>query len=261
VYVPKLDLWLDGTAEHHGSRELPFEDQDALALRLTREGPLLTRTPVVAAPLNSLTEKLRVALDGDGRAKISAALELRGAAFAPAYRREFEAAHHRDERFAAVVDDRFPTSEIDSASFTGLDDLEGAISVRYEASVASLGRVGGDEMLVAVDRGERLSERYTALAARRYPLEVGPRRVVSRESTVETPPGFRVARAPEAVRIETEFGSLVLDAAVRDGAVRVSRRFELDVHEVAPEAYPRFAAFCRAVDQALAAPIVFARSP
>jgi hypothetical protein len=112
-----------------------------------------------------------------------------------------------------------------------------------------------------VDRGERLSERYAALGARMYPLDLGARRVVSRESTVEVPPGFRVARLPDAARIETEFGSLRLDAAIEGGAVRLSRRFELAVHEITPEAYPRFAAFCRAVDHALAAPIVFERSP
>jgi transglutaminase-like putative cysteine protease len=261
AYVPKLDLWLDGTAAHHGSRELAFEDQDALALRLTRDGPLLTRTPSAAAKDNSLTERLRVSLDADGRAHVSTSLELRGAAFAPAYRREFEAVHHRGERFAAVVADRFPGSEIESASFAGLDALEGPVRVRYEAAVASLGRVSGREMRVAVDKGERLSERYAALAARSYPLEIGARRVVTRESTVEVPPGFRVARLPDAARIETEFGALRLDAAIAGGAVRLTRRFELDAYEITPEAYPRFAAFCRAVDQALAAPIVFERSP
>jgi hypothetical protein len=32
VYVPGYDLWLDGTAEYAGSRELPLEDQGAMAL-------------------------------------------------------------------------------------------------------------------------------------------------------------------------------------------------------------------------------------
>lgn len=261
VHVPKLGLWLDGTAEHHGSRELPFEDQGALALRLTREGPVLTRTPVAAAADSSLTERLRASIDGDGRARIAATLELRGAGFAPAYRREFETSSNRDERFAAVAADRFPGSEIASASFAGLEALEGAVRVRYEATVASLGRPSGGGMLVSIDKGERLQERYASLPAREHSLEIGPRRVVSREAIVEVPNGFRVARTPERTRIETEFGSLELDASGSDGSVRVTRRFELDAHEVAPEAYQRFAAFCRDVDQALAAPIVFERSP
>jgi hypothetical protein len=261
AYVPALDLWLDGTAAHHGAAELPFEDQDALALRISRGGPVLTRTPATAAADSSLSERIRVALDAGGDARVEAALELRGAAYAPAYRREFEAANNRMERFAAVVTDRFPGSEVGSASFAGLGDAGAPVRVRYQAKVASLGRIDGGEMRVVVDRGERLSARYAALAARRYPLEVGPRRTVSRAAVVEVPAGFRVARLPAAVRIETEFGSLALEAAAAGDAVRLSRRFQLAAYSIAPEAYPRFAAFCRDVDRALAAPIVLERAP
>ena len=37
VYVPKYELWLDGTAEYAG-RELPLEDQGALTLTVSLSG-------------------------------------------------------------------------------------------------------------------------------------------------------------------------------------------------------------------------------
>jgi hypothetical protein len=261
VYVPELDLWLDGTAEHHGSRELPFEDQDVPALRLTEAGPLATRTPATPPGDNSFSEELVVALDPDGRARISAALELCGASFAPAYRHEFEAESNRRDQFAAVVADRFPGATLDAAAFEGLDRLEAPVRVEYRATLPALGKRSGEEMSVLVDRGERLAARYAATASRRFPLEVGPRRVVARRATIEVPKGYRVARLPAATRIETEFGSLVLTATAEGSSVRISRRYELSVYEVAPEAYAGFAAFCRAVDGALAQPLVLVRTP
>lgn len=262
AYVPELDLWLDGTAGYHGSRELPFQDQGVLALRLAEAGPVLARTPVAPAGDSSLEEELRVSLDRDGGARAEAVLAVRGAAFAPAYRHEFEAESLRAERFGAVAAERFPGARIESVSFEGLADPEGEVRVRYAASVPSLGALEGDRMIVAVDRGERLAGRYASTASRRLPLEVGQRRIVERRATISPPPGFRAVGVPGSARIETPFGSLALDARIGPGGeARVSRRFELSVHEVPPGDYPRFAAFCRDVDRALAAPVIFERAP
>jgi cellulose synthase operon protein C len=262
AYVPELDLWLDGTAEHHGSRELPFEDQGVIALRIAPEGPILTRTPVAAAEQSALEERLRVSLDASGNARARASLELRGPAYAPAYRREFAAESNRKERFAAVLAERFPGSEVAAISIEGLEAPERPVRVSYEASISALGKSSEGRMSIAIDRGERLAQRYVTAAARRAPLEVGPRRVVARDAEIEVPPGFRVARLPDEARVETEFGSLTLSAAVdAKGVVRLSRRFVLDTYEVAPEAYAGFSAFCRAVDRALAAPVVLERVP
>ena len=38
VYVPKLDRYLDGTAEFSGTRELPVQDQGVMVLRVGPRG-------------------------------------------------------------------------------------------------------------------------------------------------------------------------------------------------------------------------------
>ncbi|MCP4679517.1 MAG: DUF3857 domain-containing protein [Deltaproteobacteria bacterium] len=47
VHVPGLDLWLDGTAEHHGPAEFPFGDQDAPSLRIRKTEVLYADTPAM----------------------------------------------------------------------------------------------------------------------------------------------------------------------------------------------------------------------
>src|SRR4029077_3678553 len=68
VYVPKYDLYLDGTAEFSGSDELPAQDQDIPVL-LVADGRL-ARTPVLPAVRNEVEIRAQVALDGTGGAKV-----------------------------------------------------------------------------------------------------------------------------------------------------------------------------------------------
>ena len=45
AYVPSLDLYLDGTAEDHGSTELPAGDRGALALRVNEGKAQIVHLP------------------------------------------------------------------------------------------------------------------------------------------------------------------------------------------------------------------------
>ncbi len=67
VYVPKYDLFLDGTAEFSGADELPAQDQDIPVL-IVNEGKL-KRTPVLSAAHNRVATELHVQLDGNGAAQ------------------------------------------------------------------------------------------------------------------------------------------------------------------------------------------------
>ena len=81
AYVPKYDLYLDGTAEFSGSRELPWQDQGVLALHIdaaaascaarpcSRTDSNLTRAP---EPLGASSRPATVRVDEE--------LELRGQA-------------------------------------------------------------------------------------------------------------------------------------------------------------------------------------
>ena len=60
AYVPKLDLYLDGTAEFSGVAELPSQDQGVTVLRVGPRGSTLTETPgaaVVAEPRRAPLER------------------------------------------------------------------------------------------------------------------------------------------------------------------------------------------------------------
>ena len=60
AYVPKLDLYLDGTAEFSGVSELPNQDQGVMVLRVGPRGARLAETPVLASAENRVARRWRV---------------------------------------------------------------------------------------------------------------------------------------------------------------------------------------------------------
>ncbi len=259
VFVPSLDLWLDGTAEHHGTADFPFEDQGVTALRLSTDGVKLVTTPTLDAYGNTKNEIMTASLSPDGEAALQAETEVKGAYFAPGLRREFEAEHSRRERFERALVRVFPGASLTDLQFQSMADLESPVRYSFSAVVPHFGAVQNDLIKIPLDGGLDLADRYARTPRRTHDLIVGPSRTHSRKITVTIPKGHDIADLPQAVQLETDFGKLEVDITSKGDRIVIDRRFELSVHRVTTADYPRFIKFCRAVDEILAARITLKR--
>ncbi|MCU0661683.1 MAG: DUF3857 domain-containing protein [Myxococcota bacterium] len=261
AYVPGLDLWLDGTAEQHGFEDLPFPDQGVLALRLTRKGPILGRTPVLQAMRNRTSGSLELWIQETGAAKLHGQVSTTGDTAAH-LRRELETEHTRRERFEQLLSRSLPGVKVENLKVTSLDALDSPVSYTYEALLSAYARTAADGSLeIPVDQGQEMTKRFVRLPARTTALIVGPAGVIERRSTVHVPAGFKVAKLPPAVELATKFGSVKLLAKEVGATVEVERRMSLDIAEVQPEEYAAFTDFCRAADEATSGRIILRRAP
>src|SRR5207244_12489117 len=99
LYVPKYELYLDGTAEFHGSGELPPDDRGAEALVVEPDGTgsRIRRTPDTN-PADNLDEtRARLSLSPDGSAKLDLTASARGP-WTAELRRTFESPDERRAR-------------------------------------------------------------------------------------------------------------------------------------------------------------------
>src|SRR6185503_4088541 len=96
VWVPKYDLYLDGTAEFSGSSELPAQDQDIPVLQVSTGK--LVRTPVLPAERNLVTTDWKVALDPSGDARVTEQLGITGEA-AHGWREHYQSPGERIEKY------------------------------------------------------------------------------------------------------------------------------------------------------------------
>ncbi|HEX2675501.1 MAG TPA: DUF3857 domain-containing protein, partial [Polyangiales bacterium] len=107
AYVPELDLYIDGTAEHSGIDELPGQDQGVMVLLVGPDGAELRTTPVFDAQKNTRTRTLQVSLAADGSAHVDGSEVVVGAD-AAGYRDYYEAPGTRAERFERSLGSLYP---------------------------------------------------------------------------------------------------------------------------------------------------------
>src|SRR4029078_6232401 len=85
AYVPSLDLYLDGTAEHTGSTELPVMDRNAVALQINAGQPKLGHLPQAPPEASTTKRKIEVTLAPDGTGQFALEMNVTGA-YAPEWR-------------------------------------------------------------------------------------------------------------------------------------------------------------------------------
>src|SRR5690606_37030775 len=97
VYVPKYDLYMDGTAEHSGAFELPAGDQGASVLIVEDgKGASFRTIPFDPPSANETRYSQVVSLGADGNAKVEHEMTLSGVG-AASWRGTLEAEGQREE--------------------------------------------------------------------------------------------------------------------------------------------------------------------
>ncbi len=253
LYVPKHKLFLDGTAEFHGSGELPGDDRGAEVLVVEPEGgSKFFRTPD-ATPADNLDEtRIAARLMADGTAKVEVKASAQGAWTAD-LRRAFEPADERraraQEQLARAA---FPNVRVTSVNVSDPHDIEKPFQTQIVATAAGFADPKGPG-LQFVPFGQRQSfvEAYAQLSKRLLPqrLPLAQRTVI--ESRVELPQGWIASSVPDSVREAGPHGAYDI-AYLREGGEIVARlTLTLNGGMLQPAEYAAFRAFLGRLDDAL----------
>jgi hypothetical protein len=258
--VPKLDVYLDGTAEFAGTRELPSQDQGVTVLRVGPRGATLTETPVLPSSQNRAVRRWAATLQPSGEARVTEALTITGQA-APEWREHYQTLGERLDRYAKVWTGRYPGSTLLSVDMPGIEDRNLPVTVDAVATVPRIGQVvarGADGAPAEIDlavtvRDADFSRTYARLSDRKEDLVIAYPWQHDEELVFRLPPGWEVASLLPARAAESPFGRFELSVAVeRAGEVRVRSFLDVTRHRITPGDYPRFRAFLNDIDAALA---------
>jgi tetratricopeptide (TPR) repeat protein/transglutaminase-like putative cysteine protease len=258
AYVPALDLYLDGTAEFSGLAELPAEDQDTMALRVSAAGAKLVRTSLLAPESNLALRQWQVDLHEDGSADIAEELTVAGQA-AHEWRSHYQTVGERSERYAKVMSARFAGAVLTDVTMD-VGERNRPVTVRSTVKVPRIGErlPSGEMRLPTSSREADFTSTYARLGQRRWPLVLGYPWRHEEQVTYRLPDGIRVLHAPSARKIESPFGEFTL--AVKDSkdlrTLSVSTVLLVTKNRIEPQSYAAFRAFLRDTDAALAERIV-----
>ena len=256
AYVPGLDLYVDGTAEFSGLGELPAEDQDTMALRVSERGVKLVRTPVLPAEKNLAQRTWQVDLQRDGSARIAEELSVVGQA-AHEWRSYYQTEGERRSRFAKAWNGRYAGTQLESVDME-LGDRNRPVVVRSRVKVPQLGDVrdGHEAHLPTSSREADLASTYAPLGERHWPLLVGYPWRHEESVSYRLPKGTRVLRLPGNRAVKNAFGEFTLTVSKAAGGICITSAFVVNQSRIAPTDYAAFRAFLRETDAALAERVV-----
>jgi cellulose synthase operon protein C len=260
AYVPSLDLYLDGTAEHTGTGELPAMDRSAMALRITDQGGELVTLPEAEAAASIDTRRFQLDLRPNGELAFDGRLETRGVD-APSWRRRYLAKSTQRERLSTDLASSFggPIEITDGPGLLvkGLAAVEEPVVV--ELTGAASAPKEGAGFSVPMGPGYALVANYAARPGRSYDVLVGPQRLRDETWVLRVPAGMKVASLPQATKLETPFGSYLLEVEEKNGHIEVRTRLSIDRARIAPGDYAAWRAFCQAVDASAGARVVLTK--
>jgi transglutaminase-like putative cysteine protease len=249
VYVPKYDLWLDGTAEYSGSRELPLADQGAMALTVALDGrATLRHIPVSTADDNVTRRTVRAELHTDGTIGFSGSAYTRGED-APGLRREYEIAERQRDSFRARLAEVFPAVQVEDVDVEGAHNLENDVTVNFRGTLDSF--AGRKSLaLAATWMPRQYLQTLAPLAQRSQPLLLPAPWSTEEDLRFELPRGARVASLPAPQTIRGDFGTAQLTFELRGRELRVHTEVQFRETRVEPQEYTAFRAFCSDVERA-----------
>ncbi len=263
VYVPALDLYLDGTAEHSGLHELPPMDQGTMVLHVAPNVGELRTTPILAAEAHEEAERWDLQIASDGTASGRVTWRWAGTA-APPHRRSLEAEGPRNERMREALQQRFPGIRVESTRLLQPMRRDHPLEVESVVQVPHFARVTDQTLEVPSWTGASLFETLAPSPRRRHPLELVPRRV--RRITMRLRPGptLRLSALPHRgrpVRLESPFGRFDMHARREGGEALLELRLVLSMPRIPPDRYSAFRKWLADIDRATRAPFVLERRP
>jgi tetratricopeptide (TPR) repeat protein len=260
LYVPKHDLWLDGTAEHYGSRELPVEDRGAQVLVIEPAGgSKLSQIPEAKAESNLTRSDYEVALTATGASTLKGRTVVAGQG-APEYRQTYQAPATRRQTFEQGWARAFPGLSVKALSFSDLADIEKDVELTYELDIPRFAQPEDDALTFApFGQGATYVESWAALSARKQALvlpQPWTNRFVHRYLL---PKGFSASELPADVSVKSPFGAVALRYHAEGDALVAEGEVALGISRVAPAEYPAFRAFLGRIDRALGRKIKLVR--
>ncbi len=251
VYVPRFDLYLDGTAEFHGARELPSADRVANVLIVEPEGKsTFLTTPEAKAEENATRLSMDVTLKADGGADVKGKT-LVGGQSAPDYRRAYRAASTRKSTFERAWAQSFPGLTVHEVNLTDTSALDNDVGVDFRMTIPRYSEVqAGTMRFLPFGTGRTYQQAYASLAERRFDLVMQGPWVNSFALRYTLPTGYTVAELPPAVEEKTPFGHVRLTYRVEGNTLVAEGEVALSSARVKADDYAAFREFLGRVDRA-----------
>jgi hypothetical protein len=263
VYIPKYDMFLDGTAEFYGARELPSADRRATVLIVERDGTSTFRITPEAKGEDNLTRlSMEVTLKPDGSAQVKGDSTVKGQQ-ASEYRRAYRTASTRKSTFERAWAQSFPGLTVNEVTLNDTTVLDHDVDMGFQMTIPRYAEVlpGGTLRFLPFGTGRTYQQAYATLVERRFDLVMqGPwMNLFTLRYTL--PPGYTVAEVPPPLEEKHSWGHVKLTYRQENGQLISDGEVLMSSPRIKAEDYNSFRDFLGRVDQAFGRKVLLKGPP
>ena len=252
-------LIFDPTDDNTPVGDLPSHEQGSFALIVAGDAGALMRMPTTPPEANLLERRADVVLSPDGSITASVHEQAAGQS-AVAQRGELRSRSRAD--YVKLIE-RWVTRGAEGARVSKVEpqdnSADGGFGLDVNFTSMSYGQVMQGRLLVfkpaIVSRRESL---FLTGATRKYPIVLGSSAYAETVS-VKLPSGFEVDELPDAIKLDTPFGTYATTYAVKDGQLQFTRSLIVRGATISASDYPKVRAFYERIRVAEQSPVVLAR--
>ncbi|HLL81161.1 MAG TPA: DUF3857 domain-containing protein, partial [Longimicrobium sp.] len=206
AYVPSQDLWLDGTAEFHGAKELPSSDRAANVLVVEPDGgSRFYATPEALAEHNVTRLAMDVTVKPDGSSEVKGRTTVIGQS-APEYRRAYQSAATRKATFEQAWGQTFPGLTVQEVSLSDPLKLDDDVTLDFRMGVPRYAEVLQTGLRFhPFGAGRAYTESFAPLTERRFDLVLQGPWTNQFSFRYTLPPGYAVRELPRDISEESPF--------------------------------------------------------
>jgi len=252
-------LIFDPTDSETPIGDLPVHLQGSLALIDSREITELVTMPVTPPEMNQLERSGSFELKADG-GLVGKIQEQANGQIAARFRAQFRQLSKPE--YNGMIE-RWVASGASAARLSKIEPSDNANNGRFtldvEFSAAAYGQVMQDRLLVFKPAVVSRREGTTLSAAQRKHPVVLRANAYSETVRVQLPTGFAVDEVPDAVKLETPFGSYNTSYEVKNGELIFKRQLSQKASTIAAADYESVKKFFESIRAAENAPVVLAR--
>jgi Domain of Unknown Function with PDB structure (DUF3857)/Transglutaminase-like superfamily len=261
VTHPKLGrlLIFDATDDVTLVGDLPEHEQGSWALLVAGESGSLMRMPVTPAESNILDRQVEASLSGDG--SLSANIQEKAAGrWASGYRNEFRQLSRPDYQKAI---EGWISAGATAAKVSKVEPTDDPVAGRFNLDIdfvaPSYGQLMQNRLLVFKPAMVSRRDSVPLTAARRTQPVVLKSNAYSETVRVKLPAGFDVDEVPDAVKLDTAFGSYMTNYEVKEGHLVFTRKLVQKATTVPVDQYNSVRSFFEKIRSAEQSPVVLAR--
>ena len=252
-------LIFDATDDQTPLGDLPYYLQGSLALVNSKGETDLVRMPVTPPETNHLERIATLELTPDG-AIGGQIQELANGQTAVVFRSEFR--RMSKPEYTGMIE-RWLTEGATAARLSKMEpsdnSADGRFTLNVEFSAKTYGQLMQGRLMVFKPAIVSRREDLTLTAAKRLHPVVLRAASYSETVNVQLPAGFTVDEVPDAVKIETPFGSYVTSYEVKDNKLVFKRKLSQQATTIAASDYEMVRKFYESIRAAENAPVVLAK--